>query len=303
MTPAWILDVLAAVMLVVAAVSAARLVAVRPWRPGSVVIDTDVAHLLMAIAMAGMLTSSLSTLPDIAWEVIFGLMTAWFAVRVALDARANGASALARGHCVPHLVHSAAMLYMFLALTTAAAGTGMSAMAGMPSGSGSMLTLSYPTLALIFALILGGYSVWDLDRLSGRRPGLTAARVSLAGVGVTGVGTMTTTGPGVAALPRTRSAGTAQGTGAAQDASVAQDAGAEENAGTAQDTRAAQDASVAQDTGEHRAEATDCQAVWRGEGVGRDAGDSARLLLSPGVTVGCRIAMGVVMAFLLIVAI
>ena len=57
MTPAWILDLLAAVMLLVAAVSAARLVVARPWRHGSVIIDTDIAHLLMAIAMAGMLVS------------------------------------------------------------------------------------------------------------------------------------------------------------------------------------------------------------------------------------------------------
>ena len=116
MTPAWILDILAALMLVVATVSAARLAAARPWQRGSLVIDTDVAHLLMAIAMAGMLASSLRTLPDTAWEVIFGLMTAWFAVRVILDARANGVRALATGHCAPHLVHSGSMLYMFLAV-------------------------------------------------------------------------------------------------------------------------------------------------------------------------------------------
>ena len=35
MTPAWILDIFAAVMLVVAAVSAARLVVARPWRQGA----------------------------------------------------------------------------------------------------------------------------------------------------------------------------------------------------------------------------------------------------------------------------
>jgi len=38
-------------------------------------------------------------------------MTAWFAVRVVLDARASGVRALAGGHCALHLVHSAAMLY------------------------------------------------------------------------------------------------------------------------------------------------------------------------------------------------
>ena len=79
MTPAWILAAIAALMLVVAAVSAARLVAARPWRRGAAIVDTDVAHLLMAIAMAGMAVPGLGTLPDVAWEVIFGLLTAWFA--------------------------------------------------------------------------------------------------------------------------------------------------------------------------------------------------------------------------------
>jgi hypothetical protein len=41
MTPAWLLDAVAAIMLAVAAVSAARLAAARPWRRGAVVIDTD----------------------------------------------------------------------------------------------------------------------------------------------------------------------------------------------------------------------------------------------------------------------
>ncbi|HEX8009262.1 MAG TPA: DUF5134 domain-containing protein, partial [Trebonia sp.] len=168
MTPAWILDVFAALMLVVAAVSAARLAAARPWRRGAAVADTDVSHLLMGIAMAGMLVSSLTTLSSGAWQVIFGLLTAWFGYRVVRDARANGVRALAGGHCAPHLVHSGAMLYVYLALAAPAAGG--SGMAGMGGSSGSaMRALEYPTLAFVFALILAGYTVWDLDRLSGRR--------------------------------------------------------------------------------------------------------------------------------------
>ena len=121
MTPAWILDIFAAIMLVVAAVSAARLVAARPWQRGAVVTDTDVSHLLMGIAMAGMLAPSLTTLPNDAWAVVFGVLTAWFGYRVVRDYPANGARALAVGHCAPHLVHSAAMVYMFLAITAPAA--------------------------------------------------------------------------------------------------------------------------------------------------------------------------------------
>lgn len=94
-------------------------------------------------------------------------MTAWFAWQVRRDARADGARALARGHCAPHLVHSGAMLYMLLALPTPAGAPGTGGMAGMAP--------KHPTLAFVFALVLAGYSVWDLDRLSGGRYGLASA--------------------------------------------------------------------------------------------------------------------------------
>ena len=121
MTPDWILDIFAAIMLVVAAVSAARLVAARPWQRGAVVTDTDVSHLLMGIAMAGMLAPSLTTLPNDAWVAVFAVLTAWFGYRVVRDYQASGARALAVGHCAPHLVHSAAMVYMFAAIAAPAA--------------------------------------------------------------------------------------------------------------------------------------------------------------------------------------
>jgi hypothetical protein len=194
MTPAWILDIFAAIMLVVAAVSAARLVAARPWQRGAVITDTDISHLLMGIAMAGMLASSLATLPSHAWAVVFGVLTVWFGYRVVRDYRASGARALAVGHCAPHLVHSAAMLYMFLAITAPAA-SGGSEMSGM-SG---MSTLSVPTVAFVFALILAGYTIWDLDQLSSLRPGLAAAVAGAAAPALAGASAGTvrfTTGPG-----------------------------------------------------------------------------------------------------------
>ena len=92
LTPVWILDVLAGGMLAVAGVSAARLAGARPWRRGTVVTDTDVGHLLMAIAMAGMLAGGLRTLPGAAWVTIFGVLTCWFGYRVARDAGAERCS-------------------------------------------------------------------------------------------------------------------------------------------------------------------------------------------------------------------
>ena len=263
MTPRWVLDTFAALMLVVAAVSAARLAAARPWRHGAVIIDTDITHLLMAIAMAGMLVPSLTTLPAGAWEVIFALMIAWFACRVLRDARANGTRALAGGHCAPHLVHSAAMLYMFAAVAApAAGGSGMSGMGG--SSGRVMQTLSYPTLTFLFALILVGYSIWDLDHLPGLRHGVTAA---------------------VAGVPSVALASVVAGGGAETAASftgLATEAGAS--------------------AGSRPSSAGDCQAAAAGAAAGSRSA-LARSLLSPGVTVSCRIAMGVTMALMLIIMI
>src|SRR5271166_2002368 len=162
--PGWILDVFAAVMLLVAAVSAGQLAVARAWtRAGARDADIAGSHLLMGIAMAGMLVAGLSTLPDAAWEVIFAVMTAWFAWCLWRETRGRGIAAVASGHHAPHLVHSAAMLYMFAALAGPAAGAG-SGMAGMAGSAGGMRSLRAPTLALVFALLLIAYSVRDLDR-------------------------------------------------------------------------------------------------------------------------------------------
>jgi len=250
MTPAWILDIFAAVMLVVAAVSAARLVAARPWQRGAVITDTDVSHLLMGIAMAGMLASSLTTLPNDAWIAVFAVLAVWFGYRVVRDYQASGARALAVGHCAPHLVHSAAMIYMFAAQAAPAAGGG-----GM-GGMGGMSTLHVPTLAFLFALVLIGYTIWDLDQLSGLRRGLAAG---LAG----------------AASPVL--------VGAPAGSLVAEAAG---------------------EPGASGGLAADSPAGPGGTGhSGIASGGHSRLttvLDSPGTIVGCRIAMGVTMALMLI---
>jgi hypothetical protein len=195
MTPAWTLDIFAALMLVVAVVSVARLVLARPWQRGSAVADTDIAHLLMAIAMAGMLAPGLTIVPDAPWEIIFAMMTAWFAERVAGDARANGRQALAGGHCVPHLVHSAAMLYMFLALERLAR-SDSPGMAGMGGSAPVMPALHYPTVAFVFALVLIGYTVWDLDQLSDALPGFTVAVASVPDAALAGMPAVAVAGGG-----------------------------------------------------------------------------------------------------------
>ena len=252
--PAWILDVFAAVMLLVAAVSAGQLIVARAWtRAGARDADIAISHLLMGIAMAGMLVASLATLANGAWIVVFAVMTAWFGWCLWQDSRGQGAGAAIRGHHAPHLVHSAAMLYMFAALAGPAPDGG-AGMAGMAGGASGMQTLNAPTLALVFTLLLIGYTVRDLDRQAcadgyfhvvGRHfapaPALATAGPALAGpAGGDGV---------VATMPRAAQA----------EAAVPEPAAAEPAA--------------------------------------------ERLLLSPAVVKGCRVAMGVTMAFMLIIMI
>jgi Domain of unknown function (DUF5134) len=241
MTPAWILDIFAAIMLVVAGISTCRLLVTRPWSGQLPDADIDVAHILMGVAMAGMLATSLQTLPNGLWVAVFAVVTAWFAWRVVAEARSQGGvRGLGAGHHVPHLIHGAAMIYMFVAVTGtagSAAGAGMSGMGGM---SGSMGRLQFPTIGFVFVLLMMGWAVLDLDQLSGAiwhsQPGGRAPAISLpAGlrdrlaVAAGGGATLATAGtapalpaaalaaPGVAAGPVTDSVGAAESVAAASE--------------------------------------------------------------------------------------
>jgi hypothetical protein len=170
--PAWILEIFAAVMLLAAEVSAGQLVIARAWtRRGGTDADAAVSQLLTGIALAGILVPGLSILPNAAWEAVFAVMTAWFAWCLWRESRGRGTAAVARGPHTPHLVHSAAMLYVFAAPTgmfAEGSGTSTSGMPGMPGmaggPSGGMPTLHAPMLALIFALLLIAFTIHDLDR-------------------------------------------------------------------------------------------------------------------------------------------
>ena len=269
--PAWILDIFAAVMLLVAAVSAGQLAVARAWtRAGARDADIAVSHLLMGIAMAGMLVASLSTLPNVAWEAVFAAMTAWFAWCLWRESRGHGAGALVRGHHAPHLVHSAAMLYMFAALAgpSSGGGSGMSGMAG--GSSGATQTLHAPTLALVFVLLLIAYTVRDLDRQA-----CADGYFHVVGRRFT---------PAEPALATASALGTASAVPPVGADSAVPPAGADGAVATAIPPRAAEAAETAA-----APEAGHAEPV------------AERLLLSPAVVKGCRVAMGVTMACMLII--
>ena len=245
--PAWILGIFAVVMLLVAEVGAGQLVIARAWsRRGGTNADIAVSDLLIGIAMAGILVPRLSTLPNAVWEVVFAVLTAWFAWGLWRESRGGGAAVVAGGHYAPHLVQSAAMLYIFAALagpSVEGSGTSVSmpGMAGEPSGGTPALRAS--TLGLIFALLLIAYTVHDLDRPAG----------------VDGYFHMV----GRRSVP----------------------------AGSARAAAAAGPVALQADEAETDPRAD--PAVYTGK----------RLLLSPAVAKGCQVAIGVAMAFILVISI
>ena len=172
--PAWLTAIFAAASLAVAVYCAGRLVAARRWhRPTE--LDTDGAHVVMGVAMAGMLVSGLRSLPSAIWEVVFAAAAAWFGYRMLQGRRGAEPSPWRSSHPLPHLVECAAMVFMFLILP-GAAGAATSSLSMTMTATESRFSF----LTLPLALYLFGYVVWLGDRvtLHAPAPALAAAPAS-----------------------------------------------------------------------------------------------------------------------------
>lgn len=165
--PAWLTGIFTALMLTVAAYCAGRLVVARRWRRPTE-LDTDAGHVLMGVAMAGLLVARLRILPAAAWMAVFAAGAAWFTWQLVTARRpANPQRAVAASwrcpHPATHLVGCAAMLYMLGAAAPLAARPAAAAMtAGTPS--------RFSFLPLLMALFMVGYVVRAADRLPLRAP-------------------------------------------------------------------------------------------------------------------------------------
>jgi hypothetical protein len=164
--PVWLTGIFAALMLTVAVYCAGRLAAARWWhRPTE--LDTDGAHVVMGVAMAGMLVAGLHTLPTGLWEAVFAVGALWFGTGLiqtrrrpatASPATASPAAPMSPWRCLhpaPHLVECVAMLYMLLALPTTIA---------VKSTMGAMPGSRFSFLALGLALFMFAYVAWVSDR-------------------------------------------------------------------------------------------------------------------------------------------
>jgi hypothetical protein len=188
--PAWLADIFAGVMITVATYCASRLVVARWWRRPTDV-ESDGAHIVMGVAMAGMLVAGLRFAPVGLWEAVFAAAVGWFGwwfVRVRRGAPAG------RWRCPqpgPHLVECGAMLYMYLAVPAVAVAA-KSAAGGM--GAMDAGRARFSVLALLLALFMLGYVVRVSDRHTARAPAL-ALPVPAATRSQTPTALMTATGP------------------------------------------------------------------------------------------------------------
>lgn len=169
--PGWLTGLLAAVMLTVAAYNATRLVTAPRWaRSGRLAaeLDAEGVHVVMGVAMAGLLAPALSFAPARLWQAFFAAAGAWFAWQFLRTRRGTPLGPWRCAHPLPHLIECAAMVLM-LALPAAAASTGAATgMSGMSTLTGTAARFS--PLTLLLALFMVGYVMWLGNSLTALAP-------------------------------------------------------------------------------------------------------------------------------------
>jgi Domain of unknown function (DUF5134) len=174
--PAWLAGCFAALMVVIAVSCSARLALFWP-RGKNTELDADALHVLMGVAMAGMLEPRLTPVPVTAWRAVFAAAAAWFAWQATRRGRRAAGTRCASP--AAHAVECAAMVYMLLPVGSWPSGRGPAmAMPGMSQGT----TMGNPALTLVLALFMLGYVLWIVDRLAhlSRIPAPATARVAAA---------------------------------------------------------------------------------------------------------------------------
>jgi hypothetical protein len=165
--PSFLPVVISVLMLLVAVYAAWRLAFARLLERATDV-ETDLLHLAVGLAGAGMVAHWAQTLPHVAWTAVFAAGTGYFAVRLA---RARGE---ARRAPAVHAGLCAVVLYMLTAgvgpSTIHGSTAGMYTMAGMP-GMSKDPTITFPGIGLVAVAALAFYAVTVLSRISPPEPG------------------------------------------------------------------------------------------------------------------------------------
>jgi hypothetical protein len=173
--PGWLTGLLTAVMLTVAAYNATRLVAAPRWGRGAE-LDADGTHVVMGVAMAGMLTPALSFAPKALWLTVFAAAGAWFGGQFLRTQSGQAAGPWRCPHPLPHLIECAAMVFMFALPATALSAAGAAATGPAGGGMGGMGTAltgaaaGFSPLTLLLAVFMVGYVMWLGNNLSALAP-------------------------------------------------------------------------------------------------------------------------------------
>jgi hypothetical protein len=153
--PDWLRWLLAGAFLAVAGYCVARLVRADRRYPGCA-RSVDLAHVLMGVGMAVMVSPAGGPVPHAGWQTVFLLLTLWFAGTWVVD----------RGRPVPHwhgsALHHAIAAVAMLYMLTAAPHEGMAM--GQPWTSGhSMGALALPLVGwglAAYLLVHAGQVAW-----------------------------------------------------------------------------------------------------------------------------------------------
>ncbi|HTJ71358.1 MAG TPA: DUF5134 domain-containing protein [Actinospica sp.] len=166
--PTWLTDLVGMLMVFVAGYSVWRLVISRAWGRATD-YESDILHVAVGIAAAGIVAGWAHTLPRSVWTAVFIAGAVYFAVRIYL----TWSDRTARARLLAHTACCAVLVYMFLAnvapTTIHGSTAGMYTMAGM---DGMILdqTITYPTIGLIFVVGLCFYAVATLNNIAPLKP-------------------------------------------------------------------------------------------------------------------------------------
>jgi Domain of unknown function (DUF5134) len=186
--PGWLTGLLTAVMLTVAAYNVTRLVA-APRQGRAAELDADGTHVIMGVAMAGMLTPALSFAPKPLWLTVFAAAGAWFGGQFLRTRRGQAAGRWRCPHPLPHLIECAAMVFMFAlpATTVAGAATAGGGMGGMGTAR-TGAAAGFSPLTLLLAAFMIGYVMWLGNNLTALAPATATGNTTTMATGTARTG-------------------------------------------------------------------------------------------------------------------
>ncbi|HEY2287929.1 MAG TPA: DUF5134 domain-containing protein [Streptosporangiaceae bacterium] len=185
--PGWLTGLLTAVMLTVAVYNVTRLVAAPRWGRAAE-LDADGTHVVMGVAMAGMLTPGLSFAPRPLWLTVFAAGGAWFGWQFLRTRSGQAAGRRRCPHPLPHLIECAAMVFMFALPATVAAATAGGGMGTALTGAAA----GFSPLTLLLAVFMVGYVMWLGNNLSALTTAPAGGTTGTTTTGTATTGTVTT---------------------------------------------------------------------------------------------------------------